>query len=55
MGVTPTSGYTLCGEIPFSAKGSPLVDLRRAATNSPALNTLLASKQQVKSLNQADY
>ncbi len=34
FGGTPTSGHMLCairlGKIPFSARGSPIIDLRRA-------------------------
>ncbi len=39
--VTPTSGAVKLGEIPFSAKGSPILDLRKlTAANSHYLKYL---------------
>ncbi len=34
VGVTPTSGALKLGKIPLSARGSPILDFRRTATNS---------------------
>ncbi len=38
FGVTPTSGHTLCsntiGKIPFSARGSPIIDFEHSTSYS---------------------
>ncbi len=39
LGVTPTFGHTWLGKIPYSARGSPIIDLRRGRLNTGMIPT----------------